>query len=814
MATTKTANPINTLVGGILGGLTSIGTANARATDNRQDTKDNSLAAREITNANVVQKVNLLVGIDGGIDFDPTTNGMRINLDNASMVQTNQLISGVKISTMQNNVLGEVTLKSIIANPDRPGTFTGVAINANGDEVPLTVNGTNDPDDQVLNITQKQIEDQIRGNLLASMAFTKQKPDQLFQVMTTKIPRLSPPSLGGENSRTTETNAKAKAEEVIERGVVYGEKTNAIDLLLKKQLAEDLGEPNLSEEKQNALNANYNAAVRNLKAGSIPEAQLDKLGASYYDGDLSKFIASLDAATGKTDAGKTDAAETDAAETDAAPTFASVIRDESRNIEGPEYDNFLGYQERIDLANKGRGGKGDIAGVARRSIAKQFRSDVTKILKESDYGQYGGDPEYLVEAFSGGAFSSRSSRVGTEQLSDMLDRLVKLPQGPELGENLMKLEQAIKTYRGSTPKRLGLVDARRTNVNKTDSREEDYRMEPRSRGRNYDRIMTDGDLALLVDSVLPPEEAAQVVDPKVIEGITPDKFRELANDPDFIKALDPEIVAGKAKQIANDNGIRSLQDVAGLNARDSFGIAVAVAGASNTEPGSTQWNTLVNGVMNIANGRPYDETSSNRATNRSSRVSQRNSRLTAATASNKLTGGVSENLEESSNLVNAFLGADKDDKEAAKQAAATSLAATTREIQSVMAQIKDKTLNVRPNQFRNFAQAQITLLEERFRFSLGTDTNAGWLEKIKEFFKYDGDPTALFTYENLNVSGVGPDGEINDATTIRFNHNSSEISYKELKALMGPTAAKDDFEFLAQLKAFQKNNQRAAAKKK
>ena len=807
------ANPGDTLSRFLLDG--AVQSANMQATQNRETDKRNQEYTRELIQANSVNTVNIL-GDYGGIVIDPAKGGWNVDLNNVPLVNVNQLITGLKIPSMDNGNLTSVILKSLVPNPDIEGAFTGIATNANGEEVPLTVGGTNDPDDQVLNISQKQIENQIKANLNKNMAFTGKKPAQLFSLIATQISPAPSPSLSGQNSIAKETAANAATEVVIEQGVGYGKKMIALNNLLDKAYTEDVGVENLSEEEQKSINSNYNSAKRNLEAGSIPEAQLDKLGASYYGGDLSKFIASLDAATGKTDAGKTDAAETDA-----APTFASVIRDESRNIEGPEgerlrsrYANFLGYQERIDAANKGRGGRGDIAGATRRSIAKQFRSDVTKILEDSDYGQYGGDPEYLVEAFSGGAFSSRSSRVGTEQLSDMLDRLVKLPQGPELDENLMKLEQAIKTYRGSTPKRLGLVDARRTNVNKTDSREEDYRMEPRSSGRNYDRIMTDGDLALLVDSVLPPEEAAQVVDPKVIEGITPDKFRELANDPDFIKALDPEIVAGKAKQIANDNGIRSLQDVAGLNVRDSFNIAVAVAGASNTEPGSAEWNALVNGVINIANGRPYDETSSNRATNRSSRVSQRNSRLTAATASNKLTGGVSENLEESSNLVNAFLGADKDDKEAAKQAAATSLAATTREIQSVMAQIKDKTLNVRPNQFRNFAQAQITLLEERFRFSLGTDTNAGWLEKIKEFFKYDGDPTALFTYENLNVSGVGPDGEINDATTIRFNHNSSEISYKELKALMGPTAAKDDFEFLAQLKAFQKNNQRAAAKKK
>ena len=748
MATTKTANPINTLVGGILGGLTSIGTANARATDNRQDTKDNSLAAREITNANVVQKVNLLAGIDGGIDFDPTTNGMRINLDNASMVQTNQLISGVKISTMQNNVLGEVTLKSVIANPDSPGTFTGVAINANGDEVPLTVNGTNDPDDQVLNITQKQIEDQIRGNLLASMAFTKQKPDQLSQVMTTKIPRLSPPSLGGENSRTTETNAKAKAEEVIERGVVYGEKTNAIDLLLKKQLAEDLGEPNLSEEKQNALNANYNAAVRNLKAGSIPEAQLDKLGASYYDGDLSRFTASLNAATGKTDAGETDLPK----------------------VGEPELSV-----------------SGTPTGVGVYKTFNTFKKDAQTYFEKNNFSK---EPEVLVRALTAGQRPGSFGK-GNTLLERVLERSKTDPELiPKIEEAIISAQEGarkeqIANYTGLSLFGAGSGLPKRLNI-----------------GGNIIWQDTEA-INVLVDSILPPEEAAQVVETEVLDAITPDKFRELASDPNFIKALDPEIVAEKAKKIANDNGITSLQGVSGFNAYDSFGIAVAVAGASNTEPGSEGWKTIINGVMNISNDRPFDETSSNRAANMSSRVSRQNSMRTGLRDFAKEVSVFGEGMFELNKVVDSMV-----DPEGKFVPGSDKLVASTMQKQigasrQLMASIKDGVYTPGVQSYKEFATKQKELLETRFRYLLNKDKRStkGILEKIKTLFKYEGDLDAFLSYENLRVIGLSEDGEVVNTTKIKFGDTVEEVTYGQLINKAGRNEATDTFKFLMELKA-------------
>jgi hypothetical protein len=730
------ANPGDTLSRFLLDG--AVGLANMQATQNRETDKRNKEYTRELIQANSVNTVSTL-GDYGGIVIDPATGGWKVRLDDVPLPNVNQLVTGLKIPSMDNGNLTSVILKSLVPNPDIEGAFTGIATNANGEEVPLTVGGTNDSDDQVLNISQEQIENQIKANLNKNMAFTGKKPAQLFELIATQIPPDSSPSLSGQNSIKKETAANAATEVVIERGVEYGRKMIALNDLLDKTYKEDVGKENLSEEEQKFINSNYSSAKRNLEAGSIPEAQLDKLGASYYGGDLSRFIASL------------------------GPAAKKKARESAELIDLPE----VGEPEVTEAGIK--------TGIGKYKTFTKFKTDAQTYLEENGFSQ---EPEVFVKALTAGQRPGVFGKGNT-----LLERVLEQSKvNPEL---IPKLEKAIislqETTRQAQRDSTALIGV----------------------GLPKRLALTTEELNVLVESILPPEEAAQVVETEVIDAITPDKFRELANDPDFINALDPEIVAGNAKQIANDNGIRSLQDVAGLSVRDSFNIAVAVAGASDNEPGSAGWNALANGVMNIANGRPYDETSSNRATNRSSEVSQQ----TSLRANREKFSKQLSDFREDMGKVNAAIDSMIDDEGefviGSDKGVATLLQQQIGASRELMASIMDGVYIPGPRSYRELATKQRELLEARFRYLLNKDkaSDKSIFESIKNLFNYKGDLDALLSYQNLRVIGLDKDGKVVPTTKIKFRKNEEEVTLADLIKSGGEQDAIDTFKFFMELKA-------------
>lgn len=742
MATTK--NPINTLLGGIVEGFASIGTANESMTEKRLSEQGNSAAAQEIAVAANINDVNELQDY-----FDVKKGYFSINLNKGNNLgeayaAMSRVIKGTELQSYIGGKLETVVMEAITADPDNEGFFVGTAKNKKGEIVPITVGGTDDPDDQVANITQDQIEKQLGSRISRGIARSGGKPPrQLSGILMTLG---GPPSL---SQPPNTQNSEQEVEQVIARTALHGKKENAVSKLLKMQLVQDLKEnPDMSAEEQDDLNRKYVAATRNVDAGILSEAQLDKLGASYYEGDVSKFIASLNK--------KERTLPTRETYIPAAPSTIDKVT-----------------QELIAVPSSGG--------------TRRYRKDVNTYLEDfKEFIDLGGDPELLTGRFKEG-FVSRRAKEGGKTL--LLEKVMGVIGND--AESLFALQ--------------GTLDKARRNLVDSEGKPE---------GRTN---FSDEEITAIVATTLDAKKASAIIG-EDLDGVSPTEFVDSANKLGLFSAEEDFVakMSAEAKQVATDKGLTNIQDVARLNAWEAYTVGVATALASPAAEGSTDFINIIVGMMNIAAGRPFDETAATKA------VIQNRTQTTQAARGAALVKRRGDAAKALKDFRETQRSVDKSlDKlripgslsglagghavfETSYFAAATELKDAMEQSKAIVANASDGVTTFGPNQLKALAGQQQRLMEQTFRFGLYSDTG-GKLEGLRELFKGGRVPKSLYSYENMKLSGRNEEtGAITDATTVRWNNQEQDLTYGQFRRMVGTELARSTFNFLANLKDYDK----------
>ena len=207
--------------------------------------------------------------------------------------------------------------------------------------------------------------------------------------------------------------------------------------------------------------------------------------------------------------------------------------------------------------------------------------------------------------------------------------------------------------------------------------------------------------------------------------------------------------------------------------------------------------------MNIANDLPFDQTSSNRATNRSSQVSQRNSMRTGLRDFAKEVSVFGEGMFELNKVVDSMVDPKGKFVPGSDKLVASTMQKQIGASRQLMASIRDGVYTPGFESYKEFATKQKELLETRFRYLLNKDKgdSKGIFTKIKNLFRYEGDLNALLSYQNLRVSGLSEDGKVVGTTRIKFRKTEEEVTLDDLIAEGGEQDAIDTFKFLMELKA-------------
>ena len=756
MATTKTANPINTLVGGILGGFQSIGSLNESMTEKRLSEQGNSEAAQEIAEAHNINMVNELqdyfVVKNGSFAIDLNKGGDPIK----AFETASRVIKGTEVQSYINGKLETVVMDGISADPDNEGFFIGTAKNKKGEIVPITVGGTDDPDDQVANITQDQIQKQLGSSISRNIARSGGKPPrQLSGILMTLG---GPPSLS--QSPNTQ-NSEQEAEQVIARTALSGKKENAVVELLEMQLAQDLKDnPNMSAEEQDALNRRFVAATRNVKSGLISETNIEKLGASYYGGDVSKFTASLNK------------------KEQTLPTRETYIPEVIS-----ERDKVTGKPIKVPSS----GG------------TKRYRKAVTTYLEDfKEFIDLGGDPELFTGRFKESieiersGFTLKSTRKDAKEGGKTL--LLEKVMGA-IGDDA----QSLFALQGTLEKaRRNLVDSEGKPENRTK--------------------FSDEEITAIVATTLDAKKASAIIG-EDLDGVSPTEFVDSANKLGLFSTEENFVaeMSAKAKQVATDKGLTNIQDVARLNAWEAYTIGVATALASPAAEGSTDFNNIIVGMMNIAAGRPFDETAATKAVIENKAQTNQTAGRTAELQGRKDAGTALKTFRETQMNVDTALdklripsfsgglnplSGDKKSFETNYFTAATVLNNAIEQSKAIVANASDGVTIFGPNQLKALAGQQQRLMEQTFRFGLYSDTG-GKLEGLRELFKGGRVPKSLYSYKNMKLSGRNEEtGAITDATTVRWNNQAQDLTYGQFKTMVGPELARSTFNFLANLKDY------------
>tara|TARA_R110002167_G_scaffold333668_1_gene540755 strand:+ start:1002 stop:3323 length:2322 start_codon:yes stop_codon:yes gene_type:complete len=751
MAVTKTSNPFDTIASSFVRG---VGSLNESMTEKRLSEQRNSAAAQEIAEANNINRVNELQ------DYFVVENGyFALDLNKGddpikAFETASRVIKGTEVQSYINGKLETVVMDGISADPDNEGFFIGTAKNKKGEIVPITIGGTDDPDDQVANITQDQIEKQLGSSISRDIARSKKSPRQLSGILRTLG---GPPSLS--QSPNTQ-NSEQEAEQVIARTALSGKKENAVIELLEMQLAQDLKEnPNMSAGEQEDLNRRFVAATRNVKSGLISETDIEKLGASYYGGDASKFTASLNK------------------KEQTLPTRETYIPEVVS-----ERDKVTGKQVTVPSS----GGTRD------------YTKKVTAYLETfKEFTDLGGDPELLTGRFKEGILSRRAAEGGKTLL-------------------LEKVMGAIGDDAQSLFALQGTLDKARRNLLDSEGEVEKVRTK-----------FSDEEITAIVATTLDAKKASAIIG-EDLDGVSPTEFVDSANKLGLFSTEENFVaeMSAKAKQVATDKGLTNIQDVARLNAWEAYTIGVATALASPAAEGSTDFNNIIVGMMNIAAGRPFDETAATKAVIQNKTLTTQEAGRTARrTALVKGRGDAAKALKDfretqmsvdealdllkiptfTSGLSSKIgLSGGRESFEANYSAAATALNNAIEQSKAIVANASDGVTIFGSNQLKALAGQQQRLMEQTFRFGLYSDTG-GKLEGLRELFKGGRVPQSLYSYENMNIDGRDSEtGAITDATTVRWNNQEQDLTYGEFRRMVGTELARSTFNFLANLKDYDK----------